>query len=112
MKAKKNKESAMDELKKQVLDKISWEYEKFFLETRRLSREEIFGMSKIIELRKLLKKRLFESVEKDSNIDLKLIFVTTNVTAEFVRYISDHDENSIEENYEIYLRNFYEAKKK
>ena len=68
-------------------------------------------MSKMIELRKFLKKKLFESVENDSKIDLKFLLVTTNVTPEFARYILDHEEKSIEENYKIYLENFYSAEK-
>lgn len=59
--------------------KIDWEYEKFYLDMMRTSRENIFTKSKEIEYKKCICKKLKEVTQELSENEINVLMVKDNL---------------------------------
>ena len=93
-----------------VLNKIDMEYEFYFMDMMKSTKENIFAKSKEIELKKAIV--LFLKRNVHSNKEIKLIRMTTtnNLIDEFYRYVIDHEDIDREEAMNKYLMNYIENK--
>lgn len=91
-----------------VLSKIDMEYEFFFMDMMKSTKENIFAKSKEIELKKAIV--LFLKKNVHSNKEIKLIRMTTtnNLIDEFYRYVTDHEDIDRKEAMNKYLMNYIE----
>jgi len=96
------------EMMELVLNKIDMEYEFYFMDMMKSTKENIFAKSKEIELKKAIV--LFLKRNVHSNKEIKLIRMTTtnNLIDEFYRYVTDHEDIDREEAMNKYLMNYIE----
>ena len=89
-----------------VLNKIDMEYELYFMDMMKSTKENIFAKSKEIELKKSIV--LFLKNNVHNNRDIKLVRMTTsnNLIDEFYRYVIDHEDISKDEAMSNYLDNY------
>lgn len=89
-----------------VLNKIDMEYELYFMDMMKSTKENIFAKSKEIELKKSIV--LFLKNNVHNNREIKLVRMTTsnNLIDEFYRYVIDHEDISKDEAMSNYLDNY------
>ena len=79
-----------------ILEKLDTEYEFFFLDVMRTSKENIFAISGEIERKKRIQKFLKEYVSSEKNLKdevmIKRLLLTDNLMESCYRYVRDHPE--------------------
>ena len=85
-----------------VLNKIDMEYEFYFMDMMKSTKENIFAKSKEIELKKAIVLFL------KRNVKLIRMTTTNNLIDEFYRYVTDHEDIDREEAMNKYLMNYIE----
>lgn len=80
----------------EILEKLDTEYEFFFLDVMRTSKENIFAISGEIERKKLIQKCLKEYVSSPKNLKNetmeKRLLLTDNLMESCYRYVMDYPE--------------------
>ena len=79
-----------------ILEKLDTEYEFFFLDVMRTSKENIFAISGEIERKKRIQKFLKEYASSEKNLKdevmIKRLLLTDNLMESCYRYVMDHPE--------------------
>lgn len=91
-----------------VLNKIDMEYEFYFMDMMKSTKENIFAKSKEIELKKAIVLFLKRNVHINKEIKLIRMTTTNNLIDEFYRYVIDHEDIDREEAMNKYLMNYIE----
>ena len=91
-----------------VLNKIDMEYEFYFMDMMKSTKENIFAKSKEIELKKAIVLFLKRNVHSYKEIKLIRMTTTNNLIDEFYRYVIDHEDIDREEAMNKYLMNYIE----
>ena len=79
----------------QLLKKINFEYEKFYLSMIATSKANLFALSKEIEQKKQVAAYLKENVEKYSEEVKQRLQCCDNLLEETSRYVADHDKKAL-----------------
>ena len=80
-----------------VLEKIDFEYELFFMDMMKSTKENIFAKSREIELKKAIVIFIKDNVYNNHNIKLIKMTTADNLIDEFYRYVIDHEDLRREE---------------
>jgi hypothetical protein len=89
-----------------VLEKIDFEYELFFMDMMKSTKENIFAKSREIELKKAIVIFIKDNVYNNHNIKLIKMTTADNLIDEFYRYVIDHEDLRREEAMNKYLDNY------
>ena len=89
-----------------VLNKIDMEYELYFMDMMKSTKENIFAKSKEIELKKSIVLFLKNNVHNNREIQLVRMTTSNNLIDEFYRYVIDHEDISKDEAMSNYLDNY------
>lgn len=90
-----------------VLNKIDFEYELYFMDMMKSTKENIFAKSREIELRKSIVLFLKNNVHNNKDVNLIKMTTSNSLTDEFYRYVTDHDDVEKEEAMKRYLHKYY-----
>ena len=96
------------EMMELVLNKMDMEYEFYFMDMMKSTKENIFAKSKEIELKKAIVLFLKRTVHSNKEIKLIRMTTTNNLIDEFYRYVTDHEDIDREEAMNKYLMNYIE----
>jgi len=91
-----------------ILDKINVEYELFFMQCMRCTKELLYSRSKEIEMKKTITSYLRDEVKNNKNIKLVRMSTSNNLLDEFYRYAKDHEDISLREALKNYMKNYTE----
>lgn len=89
-----------------VLNKIDMEYELYFMDMMKSTKENIFAKSKEIELKKSIVLFLKKNVKDNTAIQLIRMTTANNLIDEFYRYVIDHEDISKDDAMNKYLDNY------
>ncbi|MBD8914709.1 MAG: hypothetical protein EGR77_01685 [Pseudobutyrivibrio sp.] len=91
----------MEEMKERIVEKLDAEYECFFQDMMRTSKENLFANSAEIESKKAIQNILRNEVKTNPKFDdlalVKKMLYTDNLMESSFRYASDHPELSIKD---------------
>ncbi|MBC5685329.1 hypothetical protein H8R94_01645 [Roseburia sp. NSJ-9] len=91
----------MEEMKEKIIEKLDAEYECFFQDMMRTSKENLFANSGEIETKKAIQNILRNEVKTNPKFDdtalVKKMLYTDNLMESGFRYASDHPELSIKD---------------
>lgn len=90
-----------------VLNKIDFEYELYFMDMMKSTKENIFAKSREIELRKSIVLFLKNNVHNNKDVNLIKMTTSNSLTDEFYRYVTDHEDVEKEEAMNRYLCKYY-----
>ena len=89
-----------------VIDKIDFEYEYYFMDMMKCTKENIFAKSREIELKKSIVIYLKNIVHNNRNINLMKMATSNGLIDEFYRYVIDHEDIGREEAMNRYMENY------
>ena len=95
-------------MKEKILEKLDMEYEIFFLEMIKTTKENLFAKSGEIETKKSIVIFLNDEIRNNKNIQGEKMLTSNGIIDEFYRYVTDHKEISFDEARKIYMKNYTE----
>lgn len=95
-------------MKEKILEKLDMEYELFFLEMVKTTKENLFAKSGEIETKKAIVIFLKAEIANNENITAEKLLTSNGIIDEFYRYVTDHKEISFDEAMRRYMKNYTE----
>lgn len=95
-------------MKEKILEKLDMEYEIFFLDMIKTTKENLFAKSGEIETKKSIVIFLNDEIRNNKNIQAEKMLTSNGIIDEFYRYVTDHKEISFDEAMKIYMKNYTE----
>ena len=93
-------------MEEKVLEKIDTEYEFFFLDMVKTTKENLFAKSGEIESKKAIVKYLNSEVQNNKEICLERMITSNGLIDEFYRYVTDHSQIPFTKALESYMKNY------
>lgn len=95
-------------MKEKILEKLDMEYELFFFEMVKTTKENLFAKSGEIETKKAIVIFLKAEIANNENITAEKLLTSNGIIDEFYRYVTDHKEISFDEAMRRYMKNYTE----
>lgn len=91
-----------------LIKKVETEYEIFYMDMIKTSRENIFAKSSEIEKKKDIVRYLKKAIRVNKNLCFNMMLTANNLLDEFYRYVIDHDDKDQELVLNEYMKNYQE----
>lgn len=99
-------DNVLKKQQQQVLRKLDDEYEMFFMDMMKSTKENLFAKSGEIETKKSIVVFLKDRVKRNKKIHPERMLTSNNILDEFYRYITDHNDISFDAAARTYLKNY------
>lgn len=93
-----------------LIKKINLEYEFFYMDMIKTSRENLFAKSEEIYRKKAIISYLKKVAGSHKNLNLTRLCTADNLLDEFYRYVIDHEEKEMAVALNEYMKNYLEEK--